>query len=131
MTDILDETLKHWRQTRFAYGATDCLLSINDYIVACGGYDALAAFKGTYDTAEGAQAHLDAYGGPEGMIALFGLRPIDPADAARGDIVIIDPRGGDVLAGICTGEGIAARTERSVIEINKRFVTLTHAWRID
>ena len=128
---MIEQTLKLWRQSAFVYGETDCLLSVGDYIALCGGPDVPARFRGTYDDAAGAMRHVAAHGGPEAIIRLCGMVEIDPADAQRGDIVIMDPGGGQmVLGGICTGPGVAARAERGVIEVDRRFVTLTHAWSI-
>lgn len=132
MTDIVDRTLKHWRQTAFEYGASDCLLSVGDYIVDCGGPDALASFRGTYDTHDEAMGHVEANGGPEGLLDRFGLPRIDPASAKRGDVVVILPGDGETgVGGICTGEGIALRSERGVIEVSRRFVKLLFAWKVD
>ncbi len=132
MTDIVDRTLKHWRQTAFEYGASDCLLSVGDYIVERGGPDALASFRGTYDTHGEAMGHIAANGGPEGLLDRFRLPRIDPADAKRGDVVVILPSDGDSgVGGICTGQGIALRSERGVIEVSRRFVKVLFAWKVD
>lgn len=131
MTDIVDQTLKRWRQTPFEYGAADCLLSVGDYAVSRGAPDALARFRGTYDTEDEALHHMATNGGPSGLLDRFGLLRIDPANAGRGDIVVIKPGSNDAgVGGICTGEGVALRTERGVIEVSRRFVTIVHAWKV-
>lgn len=132
MIDIVDHTLKHWRQTAFEYGVSDCLLSVGDYIVNCGGPDALASFRGTYTKHSEAMGHIAANGGPEGLLDRFGLPRINPSEAKRGDVVVILPGEGETgVGGICTGAGIALRSERGVIEVTRRFVTVLFAWKVD
>lgn len=129
MTDIVDDTLKFWRRHPFVWGAADCLLSIGDYIAARGGHDVSALFRGTYDSEAGAMAHIERYGGVEGLIDLTGLVRIDPADAKRGDVMVLDT--GDVMVGaLCTGSGVAARVDRGVVEVSRRLVTTPYAWRV-
>jgi len=131
MIDIVEQTLKTWRQSIFGYGSTDCLLSIGDYIASRGGKDIAVRFRGTYEDEAGARALVEAYGGPQGLINLTGLPEIEPSEAVRGDIVVLDTgqRGDDCFVGaLCTGDGIAARLERGTIELNRRLITLTHAW---
>lgn len=131
MTDIVDQTLKLWRTTAFIYGTSDCLLSIGDYLVGRGAPDAGALFRGTYNDEAGAMAHVTAYGGPHKLLDLFGLPPIDPADTMRGDVVVIDPGdGGSSVGALITGDSVAARLERGVIEVRRRFVIVTHAWKV-
>jgi hypothetical protein len=131
MIDQVDHTLKLWRQSLFQWGKTDCMLSLSDYLHRCGGPDIAAQFRGTYDDEAGAMAHIKRCGGVEGIIAMAGLEEIDPNEAERGDIVVLNPGGSQIgLGAIITGPCVAARTERSVVEISRRFVNLTHAWRI-
>jgi hypothetical protein len=130
--DIVEQTLKQWRQTRFGYGTADCLLSIGDYIASRGGVDVSARFRGTYKTADQAMALVAAHGGPQGLIDITGLPRIDPTDAIRGDVVVVDTGTGDDghVGALCTGLGVAARLERGVIEVNRRLVMITHAWKV-
>ncbi len=131
MTDLVDTTLRLWRQSPFVYGASDCLLSLGDYLVQMGAPDAGAMFRGTYDDEAGAMAHVDAYGGPDKLLDLFGFPRCDPATAERGDVVVLDPcDGGASLGALIVGDCVAARLERGVIEVRRRFVTLTHAWKV-
>lgn len=128
---LLDQTLKQWRASGFVWGASDCLLSIGDYIAARDGlWNVADGFRGTYSTEGGAAAHIASYGGVAGIIDLCGLRPINPNDAVRGDVVVLDT-GTAPVGALCTGAGIAARLERGVVEVNRRLVRLTHAWSFD
>ena len=131
MTDLVARTLKQWRQSTFGYGARDCLLSVGDYIVEAGGPDALACFRGTYETHDEAMAIVAANGGPQGLMERFGLPAVDPGDMKRGDVVLVDPGTGETLVGgICTGEGVAIRAERGTVEISRRFVKVPFAWKV-
>lgn len=128
--DIVDQTLRMWRQIPFVWGEHDCMLSIGDYIAQRGGVDVTGRFRGTYESASGAARHMRRCGGVSGLIGLTGIaetggRPI------RGDVVALrapDCLGGQVGA-ICTGEGIAARLERGVGEIELRLAILAGVWR--
>lgn len=128
MTDIVDVTLKKWRQSRFSYGSTDCLLSINDYIVSrpgrSGRSEAIPGRAPTGLPTRRARAYVNAYGGPQGLayrplrLPAGGLIPAKPG-AAISWCLIRAGRGGDTLGAICTGDGIAAganRTKRYRIE---------------
>jgi len=129
--DLVDRTLQLWRSTGFVWGTSDCLLSIGDYIAARDGlWNVADGFRGTYDSEAGALAHIERYGGVAGIIDLCGLQPLSPADARRGDVVILDTGEASVGA-LCTGPGIAARLERGAVEVNRRLVRLTHAWTFD
>ncbi len=132
MSDIVDETLRYWRQTPFEYGQHDCLLSIGDYIAITGGVDISATFRGKYYSEQEARNFVHQHEGPQGLIDLTGLPQIDPCDAVRGDVVVLDTgTGSDGSVGaICTGQGVAARLERGVIEIDLKYVKITHAWKV-
>lgn len=134
MTDLIDHTLKHWRQSSMVYGKTDCLLSIATYAFHLGSPSALAiigAYKGRYSSREEALALMVDAGGPDALIDLLGYPRCDPSEAVRGDIVIIDPGTGEMPVGaLCTGDAIAARTERGVIEVARRHVKTPIAWKV-
>lgn len=121
--DLVDRTLAEWRRGGHVWGQSDCLLSIGDYIAAAGYTDVSSGFRGTYGTEAGAQAHIDANGGCEGLIDLTGLPRTD--DPQRGDVVLVQG-----IGALCTGGGYAMRLERGVVEVNRRFVTPTAAWKI-
>lgn len=129
MGDLVDRTLKLWRQSPFVYGQTDCLIGLGEYAAAAGRSVAVEAFRGTYSDEAGAQMLLERHGGHEGLIRLLGLPQIMPHMAERGDIVLWNT-GEYVVGALCTGYGIAGRTDRTVFEIDRRFATLTCAWKI-
>lgn len=76
----------HWQ-----WGLTDCTLFTADWVVARTGRDPGAALRGTYSSAEQANAIIDRFGGIEGLVGakLGGLgfeRTDHPMD---GDIGIV------------------------------------------
>lgn len=127
---MIEETIKQWRQSRFEYGQTDCLLSVGAYLVAQGGRDVLDQFRGTYDTQEQALALMAAHGGPQGLLDLSGFPRIDPAEVSRGDAVVVRLNDGDGIGGICTGPGVVVRGERSVIELPLKRIDVIFAWKV-
>jgi len=124
MTDLVEQTLRVWRRGGHVWGSSDCLLSIGDYLAQAGYRDVAVQFRGTYDTESGAQAHMDANGGAEGLIDLTGA-PRASGEPQRGDVVVIQG-----IGALCTGDMFALRLERGVVELNKRFVTPTAAWKV-
>lgn len=125
--DHVDHTLRLWRSTAFMWGDSDCMLSIGDYIARRGGLDVTSFFRGTYDSEAGALAHVESQGGLEAMVDLTGLPHTD--DPQRGDVVILDT-GFNQVGAICTGDSVAARLERGVVEVSMNFVNLTQAWKV-
>lgn len=131
MTDIVERTLRQWRQSRFEYGRADCLLSVGEYMARCGGQDVASWFRGRYDTEAEAEAFVVEYGGLHGLIDLVGFPRINPLDVKRGDVVVVDPgKGLPHLAGLCTGGDIAMRTLRSVFLMPVKRACITHAWGV-
>lgn len=100
------------------------MLSIGDYLAAAGLKDVTGLFRGSYDTEEGAQAHLDANGGCAGLIDMTGAQRISEPPR-RGDVAVVQGVGA-----ICTGEGFALRLDRGVVEINARFVKPEGVWGV-
>lgn len=125
--DHVDHTLKLWRSTPFEWGQRDCMLSIGDYIASRGGLDVTGYFRGTYSTQAGAMAHVEGHGGLTALIDLTGLFHTD--DPQRGDVVILDT-GFKQVGALCTGDGIAARLERGIAEVNIEFVNIIQAWKV-
>lgn len=123
--DHVAVTLRLWRSTPFIYGSADCLLSIGDYIARRGGRDVSSLFRGRYDDEAGALAQMKRYGGATGLIDLTGV----PRTGApvRGDVVALEIDG-TMIGALHTGDMIAARLERGVIEITPRFVNVVAAW---
>ena len=134
MKDLVDLTMSEWRRTPFVYGENDCLLGLAIYVSKsdnpANSLDAIKQFQYSYDTEDGAQALVDAAGGPEYLLDLIGLPRIPPEEAERGDIVIITTPKGQTIGALCTGSGTVVRTMYSTYEMSKRLVPITHAWKV-
>lgn len=129
MMDIVDHTLKRWRQTPFVYGQNDCLLSIADYAAECGYLDVTPRFRGTYDDEAGARAVIEANGGQAALVDLIGMARCQVEDIKRGDVVLWNT-GDDLIGAICTGDGIVGRSARTTFELSRRFVSVDTAWKV-
>lgn len=127
MTDLVDITLRKWRQTPFQWGLTDCMLSIADYVFEATGDDWGKRFRGTYKTERGAFRHILKAGGEFKLIDASGLASVEVPE--RGDIVLAGANE-FVVAGICTGDGVAMRLLAGVIEMNLDFIIVAHAWKV-
>lgn len=126
MTDAVGRTLALWRSTPFQWGQRDCMLSVGDYIASRGGKDVTGLFRGSYSDEAGALAHMAAYGGACGLVDLTGVR--ETAEPRRGDVLVVDVGDGQGVGALCTGDGVAMRLERGVIEVTTRFIHITKAW---
>ncbi len=128
--DIVDQTLKLWRSTPFQWGQSDCMLSIGDYIASIGGKDGTSMFRGLYETERQAKAHMHHFGGVAGLVALTGI-PEVYGSPERGDVVALGTGDPDVpeVGAICTGDMVAARLERGVVEVVIRLVEIKGVWR--
>lgn len=129
LSDLVDQTVAQWRRSSFVWGQADCLLSVGDYVYVArpDRPDIAERFKGTYSTEDGALAHIEAHGGCDGLLDLFGLKRTD--DPVRGDIAVIWT-GETEVGALCTGDGYVLRLERGTVEINARFVELVAAWSV-
>lgn len=129
--DLVDETLREWRRSAFVYGQTDCMLSIGRYLARTGHEDRTSLFAGRYDTHEGAVAMMAEHGGVPGLMAIAGAVEKEGAPE-RGDVVEVfyrDDEGGPCSIGtICTGDSVALRLDRGMIEIKLRMVRTGGVW---
>lgn len=130
MIDIVDETLREWRSTAFVYGQTDCMLSIGRYLARTGHKDVTGQFLGRYDTAEGALEQMLGHGGVAGLVAMAGAAA-KGGEPARGDVLEVLYQDEETLCsigGICTGDAVAVRLERGMVEVSLRFVRYRGVW---
>lgn len=126
--DIVDETMRAWRREPHKYGESDCVLSAAAYFVRLGAADRMPAFTGTYSDNDEAMVILAEYGGMERMMEFIGGTPIN-GPPERGDIIGLVADTDYVIPALCTGDGVAARLERGVIEVNLRFIQWRGVWR--
>lgn len=126
--DSVDRTLSLWRSTAFEYGQADCMLSVGDYIASQGGQDVTGLFRGCYSTEAEALVRMARYGGACGLVDLTGLARTDTP--RRGDVCVVDTIGGIEVGALCTGDGIAVRLERGIIEVKMRLIKIVASWSI-
>jgi len=106
------------------------MLSIGRYLARTGHDDVTGQFIGKYDTAEGAQAQMDAHGGVPGLMALAGA-VAKSGCPARGDVLEVVCREGDQdyrIGGLCTGGMVAVRLERGGVEVRLRLLEIGGVW---
>lgn len=130
MTDIVDQTLREWRSSAFVYGQTDCMLSVGRYLARTGHQDVTGRFIGTYSDADGALAAMEANGGVPGLMALAGA-VVKCGDPARGDVIeVLYQEGEEVcgIGGICTGDAVALRLDRGMVELRLRLIRHRGVW---
>lgn len=96
----------------YAWGSHDCALFAADCVRAVIGIDLAEEFRGQYDSEDGARRLLASLGceGVADLAARY-LSEIEPAEARRGDIVVMPGKFGDFLAVVDgrTAVGPAAR----------------------
>lgn len=127
MMDLVDQTLREWRTSDFAYGQTDCMLSVGRYLARAGRKDVTGLFVGRYDTQEGALVMMAEHGGAGALIAATGATPVD-GRPQRGDVLAL-VYGEDTIGALCTGGMVAARLDRGIVEVSLRLVKWRGAWR--
>ncbi len=126
--DVVDETLREWRRHPHQYGVNDCVLSAAAYFVRIGAIEAMPWFAGTYDDNDSAMAVLAGLGGMERAMELIGGALVE-GDPQRGDFIGLLAETDYVIPALCTGDAVAARLERGVIEVSLRFVRWRGVWR--
>lgn len=126
--DLVDETLRQWRRHPHQYGVNDCVLSAASYFIAAGALAQTPWFAGTYSDSDEAMAVLAELGGMERAMEIVGGTLVDE-HPRRGDIIGLLADAEYVIPALCTGDGVAARLERGVIEISLRFVKWRGIWR--
>lgn len=96
----------------YAWGSHDCALFAASCVAVVTGDDFAAEFRGSYEDEEGARRLMTTLGcGDVGDLASRYLPEIDPSEARRGDVVMIDGKFGPFLAIVDgrTAVGPAAR----------------------
>lgn len=128
MTDIVELTVRKWRQSQLIWGQSDCMLSIADYLVSCGYDDYGTPFRGTYNDEDGARRMIADAGGELEIMRRPGL--ITTLKPQRGDIMLIELSLAKVAA-LCTGNAVAMRLNRGVCECDIRFIKFIEAWKVN
>lgn len=126
--DLVDETLREWRRHPHQYGVNDCVLSAAAYFVSLGAAAAMPWFAGTYDDDVSAMAVLAQLGGMPCAMEIVGGTLVE-GEPRRGDFIGLRADADYVIPSLCTGDSVAARLERGVIEIRLKFVRWQGVWR--
>lgn len=129
--DATDVTLKDWRRTPHAYGESDCVLSAAGHFLRAGAINAMPDFAGTYHDHDGAMIVLDGLGGMESVMEIIGGVALgEGEEPRRGDIVgMVTDQADYVIPALFTGDGVAAKIERGVVEMRAGLVEWRGAWR--
>lgn len=104
---LLTQFLDSKRDQPFEWGVNDCCLFAADWVHLATGQDPALAFRGVYETAQGAADVLKDFGGVHGAIAglnpKHGIRPVAVGFAGRGDLVLYPGGMGETLGVIDDG----------------------------
>ena len=126
--DAVDETLRDWRRHPHQYGVNDCVLSAAAYFIRIGIKDSMPWFAGTYHDSESAMVVLAELGGMARAMEIVGGTLIDDAPR-RGDFIGLEAETDYPIPALCTGDRVAARLERGVVEVPLKFVKWRGVWR--
>lgn len=129
--DALSVTVSLWRRSSFAWGTSDCLMSLADHVRGVTGRDPGAKWRGRYDDEAGALAFLKEAGDAvllldEGLTGA-GLQRV--SDYRRGDVVACQIGEAEV-GGLHTGDRVAFRMQQGAVEVGVRHVRILAGWRI-
>ena len=90
------------RMLPYQPGTHDCVTTAADWVLEIRGTDPIADIRGSWDSAEGAAAALEAQGGLiAAMDARFTRKP--KAKAERGDLLLVKDAAGQPSLAICVG----------------------------
>lgn len=128
---VLRATLRHWRASAFAWGESDCLMSVMTYARDLCGRDPGAPWRSRYSDEAGALVFLDEAGGPvpllDAALGSAGFARTDPP--VRGDIVVARVLGFEI-GGLWLGATAAFRLAgRGTAEVRSDRVKVVAAWR--
>jgi len=126
--EAIAATLERWHREPFAWGSSDCDLSMADYVQMLTGKDPAAAWRNQYRDEAGARAFIGCAGGNVHLVtrgmSSIGLLPV--SEPLRGDVVVVD-LGSAQITGLFLAPYVALRMERGVLR-TKRFPILK-VWR--
>jgi hypothetical protein len=130
--DLVSKHLARWRREPFAWGKSDCMLSIADYLDERFGGDCAAQYRGRYSSRRGCM-----------RVSGFHRDPIAPAAAccatysmpygtsgARGDVAVIRTASEQAVGAICVGSGLWAARSAAGLKIGVPESILA-AWRVE
>lgn len=102
--ELMDAYLARTEHTPFAWGKHDCCTFVCDGATAItGGFSPMADLAGTYQSERGAYRLIRDAGGLQHLVTeRFGIPLASPLLAQRGDAVLVDQDGTELLA-LCLG----------------------------
>ncbi len=115
----------------FAWGSYDCCMFTGDAVEAMTDVDPMPEFRGKYRSAAGASRALRTIGAGDLPRTLDGkFRPVPPALAQRGDIVMHDGLLGVCLGAVMVCVGLEGEREGLVLFDRATWVE-PRAWRVE
>lgn len=113
--DLVSATVRLWAQSAFAWGTSDCLVSVVRYVAEAAGRPMPRWPR--YSSGAGALRILRRHGGLEGYATtvLERLGCTRTEFPARGDVGLIDIPGTGPTACLCLGDKWAARGQDGVV----------------
>lgn len=128
LSSAVDATLGRWRREPFQWGRGDCILSVCDHVAAVTGIDPAAPWRGSYSDEAGAEAICREFGGVAALFAHGMARAgFIRADAASFGWPVAVRFDGHEIVGICTGDRLAFRHIRGVVELR---LPVLGAWAV-
>lgn len=129
---LLKQYLSDAAALRFQWGTHDCMLFAADWAQRLTGIDPAAQWRGSYASADAAEALIERHGGARGIVAAglraAGWRPVWPPKA--GDICVVEapaPGGTAHVAGVAVDIArVALATARGLVIAPAPIV---EAWR--
>ncbi len=111
----------------FAWGENDCVTFAADCARELTGTDPIAELRGSWRTALEAARVLDELGGLRAAVTQWQGDELPPALAQRGDAVLVEQLGRELL-GVCVGDQIVAPGEHGAVWLP--ISAAVAAWRV-
>jgi hypothetical protein len=124
----LEQLVAERQRERFALGVHDCSMWACDAVLAVTGRDPGSNLRGTYATEADAEAVIAAGGGLARVAADRLGAEILPAQAAVGDVGLIETERGPALV-VCMGKGWLAAAPIGLAHVHRSAVL--RAWRCE
>jgi hypothetical protein len=123
----LYDAIEAARGRPFAWGSHDCAAFATAVAAELTGEDPVAALRGSYQSAFGAERLMAEYGGLPGLVTHFYGEPVTIHYAGRGDLVLAERDNGPAL-GVSMGSIAAFAGPDGLAFLNMKMCRL--AWRI-
>lgn len=120
-----------YRARPYRLGVSDCIRLACDAVEALTGESHWHLLQGRYDSRESAIRLVHQWGRSwsQAFSALWGVEPVTPLHARRGDVLTFDD-GRDKHLGVCAGAAVAIYGPEGVGFVPLTDARLLEAWRI-